>query len=239
MTEQPDRRIDSGQQHALLSTKANHPVELASFEPGSWGQSAAAVSGSGRGSAWFLSTASGAQWVLRHYRRGGLPGKLIKDAYLYLDEASVRSIQEYKLLQALQQRQLPVPKPIGAYYCRTGFAYRAAIIVERLPGTRSLLTLNEKSHKPLWEAAGQCIRQFHNAGVYHADLNATNVLVNPDSGRVYLIDFDRGALRTASAEPTAWKRTNLNRLERGLNKHWPEKAGSPTPFFDALIKGYG
>ncbi|MBU2886609.1 3-deoxy-D-manno-octulosonic acid kinase [Gilvimarinus agarilyticus] len=238
MTKLSHRRIDSDHHHALVSTGTSTTIQLDSFEPRAWGQSAVSVSGSGRGSAWFVNTASGEQWVLRHYRRGGLPGKLIKDAFLYLGEPSVRSINEYKLLQTLYARQLPVPKPIAAHYCRTGLVYRAAIIVARLPGTRSLLTLNDKADRPLWEAAGQCIRQFHDAGVYHADLNATNVLVNPDSGQVYLIDFDRGALRTASPESTAWKRANLNRLQRGLVKHWPTNTGSSTPFFDALICGY-
>lgn len=238
MTEHPDQRIDSGHHHALVRTDIAQNVQLNSFDPGPWGRSAVSVSGSGRGSAWFLDTQTGEQWVLRHYRRGGLPGKLLKDAYLYLGETSVRSFHEYRLLQTLHRQGLPVPRPIGARYVRSGPIYRAAIIVERLADTRSLLELNTDAYRPLWKAAGRCIRRFHDAGVYHADLNATNVLVNPDSGQVHLIDFDRGALRAVTTEQTAWKRANIDRLQRGIEKHWPASAGSPTPFINALNQGY-
>lgn len=236
MSQAPYRRIDRGQRHALVSTDITREVHLESFTPETWGASATPISGSGRGSAWFLEAESG--WVLRHYRRGGLPGKLLKDAYLYLGEASVRSFNEYRLLQALHGQGLPVPRPIAAYYARHGLNYRAAIILERLPHTRSLLSLNTQTERPLWEAAGRCIRRFHDAGVYHADLNATNVLVNPDSGQIYLIDFDRAKQRSATAENAGWKRANLKRLQRGVEKHWPVNAGSPAPFIEALKHGY-
>ncbi|WP_347330612.1 3-deoxy-D-manno-octulosonic acid kinase [Marinimicrobium locisalis] len=236
MSQPSYRRIDRGHHHALVNTDITGEVHLDSFNPETWGELATPVSGSGRGSAWFLEAGSG--WVLRHYRRGGLPGKLLKDAYLYLGEASVRSFNEFRLLQALHGQGLPVPRPIAACYARHGLNYRAAIILERLPHTRSLLSLNSQTDRPLWEAAGACIRRFHEAGVYHADLNATNVLVNPDSGQVYLIDFDRAQQRSAPAGDTGWKRANLKRLQRGVEKHWPGNAGSPTPFIKALKQGY-
>ena len=59
----------------------------------------------------------------------------------------------------------------------------------------------------LAEAVGSVIGRFHRAGVWHADLNAHNVLVAPDG--VYLIDFDRGRLRVPAV---AWQQANLQRL---------------------------
>ena len=71
----------------------------------------------------------------------------------------------------------------------------------------------------LWGSVGRCIRKFHNAGVWHADLNARNILL--DSGfRVYLIDFDRARLQ--AGKPVNGE-DNLNRLRRSLVKFWPAK----------------
>ena len=59
------------------------------------------------------------------------------------------------------------------------------------------------------------IRQFHDAGVFHADLNCFNVLVRADGD--YLIDFDKCKL-LARGLPENWKTGNLNRLARSLMK---------------------
>jgi 3-deoxy-D-manno-octulosonic acid kinase len=60
---------------------------------------------------------------------------------------------------------------------------------------------------------GALVARFHRAGIWHADLNAHNVLVAP--GQLYLIDFDRGRQR-GPAE--TWQRANLQRLRRSLVK---------------------
>jgi 3-deoxy-D-manno-octulosonic acid kinase len=65
-----------------------------------------------------------------------------------------------------------------------------------------------------WRKIGRSVRGFHEAGVFHADLNAHNILIDP-VGEVFLIDFDKGALREASPQ---WKKTNLSRLHRSLLK---------------------
>ena len=58
------------------------------------------------------------------------------------------------------------------------------------------------------------IRRFHDHGVWHADLNANNVLIDNEN-RLYLIDFDRGRLRQAAPQ---WQQANLDRLKRSLLK---------------------
>ena len=76
-----------------------------------------AVTG-GRGSAWFI--ASGArQWALRHFRRGGFVARVAQDSYVWTGENKVRAFLEWRLLDLLTQRGLPVPKPVAARYSRT------------------------------------------------------------------------------------------------------------------------
>lgn len=65
-----------------------------------------------------------------------------------------------------------------------------------------------------WAAVGKALRRMHDAGVYHADLNAHNLLLGND-GRVYLVDFDRARRRT---QAPGWRRANLDRLQHSLDK---------------------
>ncbi len=237
MTDPQPRPLSDDSQHAWVASDLVDDFQFQWFDPDAWGASAERVGTGGRGAAWFLNGDRG-NWVLRHYRRGGLPGKLFDDRYLYLGQSRVRSVQEFALLQSLIQQGLPVPTPVAAWYQRQGPTYRAALIIERLEGTRALLSLDQPEHTPLWEAAGRCIRRFHDAGVYHADLNATNILVRPELGEVFLIDFDRGAQRSGDTSGASWKAANLARLERGVHKHWPTASSSPEPFLNALKQGY-
>jgi 3-deoxy-D-manno-octulosonic acid kinase len=65
----------------------------------------------------------------------------------------------------------------------------------------------------LWQVIGETLREFHDHGVDHSDLNVRNILID-DDGCVFLIDFDKGRLRG----PGSWKAANLNRLQRSLRK---------------------
>ena len=70
----------------------------------------------------------------------------------------------------------------------------------------------------MWRRIGKCIRQFHDAGVWHADLNARNIMLD-DQAKVFLIDFDRARLTPGKAVNGEG---NLKRLNRSLVKLWPE-----------------
>ena len=48
-------------------------------------------------------------WVLRHYRRGGLIGKLIRDRYLWLGAERTRAFAEWRLLHTLRAQGFAVP----------------------------------------------------------------------------------------------------------------------------------
>lgn len=185
----------------------------------------------GRGAAWFVGGRSSGTgfWVLRHYRRGGLPGKILRDTYLWTGNVQSRPFAEWRLLASLYAQNLPVPQPVAARMERTGLWYQGDIITRRLDATSwgKLLTQSEYALEQ-WEAIGRCIRRFHDAGVFHADLNGHNILLDKNN-KVFLIDFDRGRLRAGDA----WKADNLARLARSLEKilgadwtrlkhsHWP------------------
>ena len=187
------------------------------FDPDWWGPRATRVGSGGRGGAWFVDGGPEAGGfgpaVLRLYLRGGLVAKLTRARYLWRGANRTRSFAEFRLLRALREKKLPVPMPFAAYYRREGLHYRAAILMQRLPGVRSLAELAAAGEAP-WEAAGQLVAKFHRAGLDHADLNAHNILFDAQ-GRGWMIDFDQSHLRIPA---TRWRNANLERLQRSLRK---------------------
>lgn len=184
------------------------------FSPAAWEDRARPVGSGGRGGAWFIDAPFG-PCVLRQYLRGGLAARLSLDRYFWHGASRTRSFAEFRLMRELISRGLPVPRPIAASYVRDGMRYRAAILLERLEGVRSLAdrALVAGQGAP-WEEAGRMIARFHREGLDHADLNAHNILFD-GNGRGWLIDFDRGRMRIPA---TGWREGNLKRLHRSLLK---------------------
>lgn len=169
----------------------------------------------GRGAAYMIE-ADGRSLVLRHYRRGGLVARIGKDRYFWRGADRTRSFHEWHLLYLMQRAALPVPLPIAAGYRRNGWTYTADLLVERIPAVRTLAAALKTAPVSLgvWVAIGRCLRNFHAHGIYHADLNAHNILLGKEESEVWLIDFDRGAVRL----PGWWSDANLVRLQRSLQK---------------------
>jgi 3-deoxy-D-manno-octulosonic acid kinase len=195
----------------------NH-ISSASFTAASWPRAqpvSGALRSAGRGATLFVGDGN-KEFVLRHYRRGGLPGRVNRDLYLWLSEERTRAFAEFRLLARLHGEGLPVPRPAAAHYLRVGgLFYRADLLTVREPGIRSLAErlLDEPASDGFWRSLGRVIRCFHSAGVCHADLNAYNIQVKR-SDEIFLLDFDRGRLLPAGP----WQERNLARLYRSLRK---------------------
>jgi 3-deoxy-D-manno-octulosonic acid kinase len=194
--------------------KAGREPDARLFERDHWLAQGAVETSGGRGSVLFIRDAN-CRWVLRHYRRGGWMANVSTDRYLWTGANATRSFREWRLLSALHARGLPVPVPVAARYVRSGLTYTADLLTEELPQSRSLAQALSAGSLPAatWQAIGTCIRRFHRAGAYHADLNAHNILLGSDDA-VYLLDFDRGRLRP----PGTWQQAVLDRLLRSLRK---------------------
>ena len=191
------------------------------FDPDYWRNRGelAEVTG-GRGSAWFIES-SERHWVLRHYRRGGFIARLSQDRYVWAGEHRVRAFAEWRLLDVLSRRGLPVPAPVAARYVRTGSWYRCDLITQRVALAQPLSAALGACALPesIWRAVGDAVAKLHAAGVDHADLNAHNLLLDAH-GAVNVIDFDRGRLRAPGGlrGTGAWTSRNLRRLKHSLDK---------------------
>lgn len=213
-------------------------VERDWFERDYWRRhDALRLLGGGRGGVAVIETPVG-ECVLRHYHRGGLVAKFSADKYLWQGAARTRSFAEFRLLGQLRAMGLPVPVPVASRYCRDGLRYSADLITARIADARTLAEClaHGDLDAVLAEAVGVLVARFHRAGVWHADLNTHNVLLAP--GGLYLIDFDRGKLRSPAAR---WQAANLQRLRRSLLK---EDAGESDPaafeeeLWQPLLRGY-
>jgi 3-deoxy-D-manno-octulosonic acid kinase len=167
----------------------------------------------GRGSSYFVEY-DNHQMVLRHYRRGGLVARWLTDQYFWSGLEQTRPWREWKLLAAMYDMGLPVPKPVAAQVQHQGWFYRGDILIERILDTQPLSRFLQQNSLPQnqWQAIGQCIRRFHQHGIYHADLNAHNILLRDQE--IFLIDFDKAEQRPAGK----WQQANLQRLLRSLSK---------------------
>lgn len=208
------------------------------FDP-AWWEARGGVEGIAhgvKGPAYFLRSAAGGRYVLRHYRRGGLLAKFSPDRYAFASEDATRPFVEWRLTYAMHRAGLPVPAPVAAAYRREGSSYTGDIITERLATVGSLADCLRKGALSVlaWISIGRCIRRFHDFGVCHADLNARNILLSEE--QVYLVDFDRCQLRA----PGLWRDGNLVRLRRSLEKITyslpPERFGESD--WHGLLDGY-
>jgi 3-deoxy-D-manno-octulosonic acid kinase len=174
----------------------------------------------GRGATQFIEL-GGMGCVLRHYRRGGWMAPLLGDRYWRAELPRTRAWREWHLLAKAFDLGLPVPQPVAARVVERGLFYTADLITRHLTDTRTLsLVLRETAlSADTWQAIGRCVRRFHDAGIYHADLNAHNILLGMAeeavTGAVYLIDFDKGEQRRPASD---WQLSNLARLQRSLIK---------------------
>ena len=212
------------------------------FDPAWWSaRGALAGEAGGRGRVLFLQAPGrmgDGQWVLRRFRRGGVVRHLVDTRYLWLGEERTRGFCEWRILARLHDAGLPVPRPVAARYQRVGpLFYSAELITHRLPDNRTLRELYADDEVPpgVWQRVGAVVRRVHEAGVFHADLNAGNLLVTPEEV-VYIVDFDQARARG----PGRWRGRNLARLKRSLQKTAVEagRAALDPAHWQSLLAGY-
>lgn len=189
----------------------------------------------GRGTTWFIAMQQ-LEAALRHYRRGGLLGKLVSDHYWFQGWEKTRSYAEFHLLHHLREQGVNVPRPIAARAVKQGFCYQADLLSEKVASARDLVAILQE--KPLdkeqYISIGQEIAKLHRAQVNHTDLNIHNILLDEDN-TVWIIDFDK----CYQQKGDGWKEANLQRLLRSFRKerhkveiHWQESE------WQFLLDGY-
>ena len=177
----------------------------------------------------------GKRIVIRQYLHGGLLRSLTRDLYFF----GARSFQELALTEQMRARGLSTIEPIGAIHRIFGPFYKAHLLSLEISGAKDLIQyFQEIGPRPSGErllqkrrtirSAGLLVRQFHEAGFFHGDLQLKNILVSGE--QLFLIDFDHSCHQEVlTAEE---KKSNLLRLNRSVEK-W-KRVGLPVTRTDRL-----
>ncbi len=236
---QDEQLISDGNRHILYDASLiEHPdVDLFDIAKAKINASDHSLA-QGRAHAVFFQH-QGHELVLKHYQRGGKMAALLGDKYIGSNHNKSRSFREWRLLSQMQNTGLPSPVPVAASVTQSGLFYRADLITQKISHVVTLADYlqEDKLDDTGWKEAGACIRKFHDANVYHADLNSRNIMFNPETYAVYLIDFDKGCIRHMG---DAWKAANLARLQRSLLKFKSmyERFNYSQAEWDRLLEGY-
>ncbi len=165
---------------------------------------------------------NGKRMVLRKYSHGGLLRFLNRDLFLF----GARSFKELSLTEEIRSSDIPTIQPIGAIHqIVTDPFYRAYLLSLEISPAKDLIQYFQENgpsfsresllHKrKTIKAAGFLLRQFHQRGFYHRDLQLKNLLVAGD--QVLIIDFDRSYRKKILSVRERVK--NLLRLNRSVEK---------------------
>ncbi|MBN2311981.1 MAG: hypothetical protein JXR94_23590 [Candidatus Hydrogenedentes bacterium] len=171
---------------------------------------------------------TGGTGIVRKCRRGGIIRHFIKDAYLF----SNRPLRELMVHEYLYEQGFAVPEPLGVAWERRGLVFRGSIATREVEGVNLLDYLGGAPESPEFtlERTGKLIREMHDLGVVHADLQVRNILIGPV--HPYIIDFDKAQRRTTVSHTQRVR--NLLRLRRSFDKNF-----IPLRFFTLICHGYG
>jgi 3-deoxy-D-manno-octulosonic acid kinase len=98
--------------HIMLFDSGHFPVPVPKMFTGQYWKTQNAITGqaTGRGTTYFFKHDKN-EYVLRHYRRGGLIGKVLSDQYMYTGIEKSRAWREFKLLQQMKKYGFKLSNP--------------------------------------------------------------------------------------------------------------------------------
>ena len=164
----------------------------------------------------------GKRMVFRQYSHGGLLRAITGNLYFF----GARSFRELALTEEIRSCGIPTIPTIGAIHHRAFFPfYQAYFLSLEVPLAVDLIQYFDQIGSPpcretisrkrkTIRSVGHLIRQFHQAGFFHGDLQLKNILVAGD--QLLLIDFDRSYRKSSLS--TRERMKNLLRLNRSAEK---------------------
>ena len=141
------------------------------------------------------------RWAARHYHRGGAMAMHMGDRYLRIGRP--RPWRELAAAAAARARGIPTPAVVCGVAYNQGRHYTADLVTEVVPDSVTLAeTLLANDGTRGWlvamSRAGALIRRLTEAGVFHVDLNARNILLT--TAEAFVIDLDRARVLKRASE---------------------------------------
>ncbi len=177
------------------------------------------AAGGGRGPLLSLHL-DGEEVVAKRPVHGGWLGRLIGGLYWGRE----RVLAQVHAAQRLRGRGVSTPEILAAgWRSVAGPLQHHAIIAKTIPGA---INLYEASRNPpaglrrrtMLRESAALVRRMHDAGFLHADLNVTNLVIEPGTRGplVHVVDLDRGRLQSRIG--LSGRALNLARLLRSYEK---------------------
>ena len=179
--------------------------------------------------------------VVRPYRRGGLPGRFLRDTYFGM---TPRPFRELSVTEALRRQGVPTVEVYGASVrWLTPGCYKGWLATRYVPGASTVwewacTAPAARERDVVLQSIGKVMRRLHDTGARHPDLNLNNILVrlgSPNTPEVWFIDFDRARVPgLCRRRPPA----DLARLRRSARKLDPEGTRLTAADLDCLEAAY-
>ena len=165
---------------------------------------------------------SGDRVVLKRYSRGGVLGGLLGELML----GTSRPVEEIRVTEALRAKGIPVPEILGFTLERVlPGLYRGEIAFREIPGARTLYhvlagdggpPLGAAARRALLDRVARDLRALHDAGCWHADLHARNILLSGPGLDLTWIDLEKSTVD--GLLPYDARVRNFVRLNRSVEK---------------------
>ena len=163
--------------------------------------------------------------LIRHYQRGGVFGHLLRDFYL----GRTRFLQEVRVSEWARDQDIPTAEVLALRIEQKGLClYRGDLVTREIEASEDLDEYLKSARTRDWSTKDRgkeiirsvalLLQAMHRAGLYHADLNLKNILVQITERGVnsYVIDLDRA--RVIRPLGSRMRIRNLVRLYRSLDK---------------------
>jgi tRNA A-37 threonylcarbamoyl transferase component Bud32 len=187
----------------------------------------------GRGATARLELPSGRAARVKRLRRGGWTAPLWRDRFL----GPRRALDNLRLSAEAGRRGVATPAPLALLIerRRPGLV-RAWLAVDEIAGAtdmRSRLASGRPPTEVELETVLRLVREMHDRGVEHRDLNLGNLLIRGDGElEAFVVDLDRGRLHGGALDFGLRQRA-LRRLERSY-----VKACHPGPASDGIRRAF-
>jgi tRNA A-37 threonylcarbamoyl transferase component Bud32 len=164
----------------------------------------------------------GERMIVRGYSHGGLFSLFTRNLYLF----GSRSFRELALTEEIRSSGIPTIEPVGAIHRLSRFPfYQPYLLSLEIPHALNLIQYFQETgphpsfkdlpqKRKMIRSAGLLLRQFHEMGFFHGDLQLKNILIAGEQLR--FIDFDHSYRKPLLSLREKMK--NLLRLNRSVEK---------------------
>jgi tRNA A-37 threonylcarbamoyl transferase component Bud32 len=141
------------------------------------------------------------EFLLKHYKTRGA------QEWLKYCVVPSKAQKEWVMARLALSKGIPSPLPLAVAERRRAMILHDAFLITQAisPSSPLIELITEGEQKTLLSRTARLIREAHEAGLFHQDLHAGNILVGNEKKQLYLIDLHRSRfVRSLSKQRRLW-----------------------------------